>query len=153
MELRFRGCNRDGLLLYAQDRSEREYFAIGLLDGQLLVEYHTSAGNVSQVSLHELSACILSCMPPSPPPLLPHPTSPNHHTQVGSQGDQILSGVWYTVELVGLNQGGTNLSLLINGQGVQLSSSRFPGVSFNNLNGPLYIGGHPSLATVRVSGY
>lgn len=94
--------------------------------------------------------CISSHLCPRP---LAPPLSPHHHTQVASQGDQLLSGVWYTVELVGLNQGGSSLSLLINGQVVQLSSSTFPGVSFNNFNGPLYIGGHPSLATVGVSDY
>lgn len=50
LESRFRACGSNGLLLYAQDGSGMEYFAIGLFDGQLLVEYRSVDGNISEVS-------------------------------------------------------------------------------------------------------
>lgn len=56
------------------------------------------------------------------------------------------------MDLSGLSQGGSAVSLSINGQMVRLSNTGFPGVNFNSFNGPLYIGGHPSLATIGVSG-
>ena len=75
LELRFRGCSGDGLLLYAGDSSEREYFAIGLLDGQLLVEYRTRGGNVSEVGLHKTFSVSSLTLPPPPPSSLLLPLS------------------------------------------------------------------------------
>ena len=66
-------------------------------------------------------------------------------------GSQLLSGVWYTIEILGLGVGGTQLSLSINGEAVSISNLRFPAIIFSNFNGPLYIGGHPSLPSIRVS--
>ena len=51
MELRFRGCSRDGFLLYAEDSSGTEYIAVGLLSGQILVEYRDVGGSINEVSV------------------------------------------------------------------------------------------------------
>ena len=51
LQLRFRACSSDGVLLYAEDRSMVEYFAVGLFGGQLLVESRNDDGTVSDVSL------------------------------------------------------------------------------------------------------
>ena len=58
---------------------------------------------------------------------------------------------WYDVVILGLSLGGIQLSLSINGEAVSISNSGFLAINFRNFNGPLYIGGHPSLATVGVS--
>ena len=50
--MRFRACSRNGLLLHVEDESRTSYFAIGLFDGQLLVEYRNGGGTVSEVSLN-----------------------------------------------------------------------------------------------------
>ena len=52
LEMRFRACSRNGLLLHVEDESRTSYFAIGLFDGQLLVEYRNGGGTVSEVSLN-----------------------------------------------------------------------------------------------------
>ena len=51
LELRFRACSSDGLLFHAVDDSGMEYFAVGLTDGQLLVEYRGDDGTISNVSV------------------------------------------------------------------------------------------------------
>lgn len=51
LQLRFRACSSDGLLFYAEDRSIREYFAVGLFGRQLLVESRNAEGTVSEVSV------------------------------------------------------------------------------------------------------
>lgn len=51
LQLRFRACSSDGLLLYAEDSSMMEYFAVGLFGGQLLVESRNADGTVSDVSI------------------------------------------------------------------------------------------------------
>ena len=61
--------------------------------------------------------------------------------------------MWYTVEFIGLGLGGTQMSVLINGESVQISNSEFPAINFDNFNGPLYVGGHPSISTIGVSIY
>ena len=43
------------------------------------------------------------------------------------------------------------MSVSINGDSVQISSQDFPAINFENFNGPLYVGGHPSLSTIGVS--
>ena len=43
--------NSDGLLLYAEDSSGRECFALGLLSEQILVEFHNCGRTVSEVSV------------------------------------------------------------------------------------------------------
>ena len=43
------------------------------------------------------------------------------------------------------------LSLSVDDEAVSISNSQFPPINFNNFNGPLYIGGHPSLETLGVS--
>ena len=43
------------------------------------------------------------------------------------------------------------LSLSVDDEAVSISNSQFPLIHFNNFNGPLYIGGHPSLETLGVS--
>ena len=43
------------------------------------------------------------------------------------------------------------MSVSIDGVSVQISSQDFPAINFENFNGPLYVGGHPSLSTIGVS--
>ena len=62
LQLRFKACSSDGLLLYAEDNSGMEYFAVGLFGGHLLVESRNAAGSISDVC-----HCILRKVPfPSP---------------------------------------------------------------------------------------
>ena len=49
LRLRFRACSSDGLLLYAEDSSNLEYFALGLFRGQLLVESRNVTGTITDV--------------------------------------------------------------------------------------------------------
>ena len=48
LELQFRACTSDGLLLYTEDNSRAEYFAVGLFGGQILVEYG-NRGTINEV--------------------------------------------------------------------------------------------------------
>lgn len=139
LEMRFRACSRNGLLLYTEDSASMAYFAVGLSAGQLLVESRSGSGTVSEVSLNIIlhTEYII--------------TNALSLSQFSSQGDPLIAGVWYTVTLQGLGEGGTDISLSIDGEQVQISNSEFPALSFGNFNGPLYIGGHPSLLTIGVS--
>ena len=55
LQLRFRACSSDGLLLYTEDSSRMEYFAVGLFAGQLLVESRVGDGTVGNVSVTAVS--------------------------------------------------------------------------------------------------
>lgn len=61
LQLRFRACSNDGLLLYAEDSSRMEYFAVGLFGGQLLVESRNAEGTISDVSMISDCLCLELC--------------------------------------------------------------------------------------------
>ena len=51
LQLRYRACSSDGVLLRAADSSGTEYFAVGLFRGQLLVESQNAEGTTLDVSM------------------------------------------------------------------------------------------------------
>ena len=57
LQLRFRACSSDGLLLYAEDSAMMEYIAVGLFGGQVLVEARNADGTVSDVSYRSIDDC------------------------------------------------------------------------------------------------
>ena len=59
--------------------------------------------------------------------------------------------MWYNVTITGLNQGRSNYVLEINGNRTTTIDEDFTEFNLSNLNGMLYIGGHPDPMTIEVS--
>jgi hypothetical protein len=73
--------------------------------------------------------------------------------QVLFQSIELESGVWYNATLRGLGGSGADagdLQLEVNQELATVGN--VTGVNFENLDGPLYIGGHPSISTIMVCG-
>lgn len=71
--------------------------------------------------------------------------------QIVSTGQPFLPNNWYEVDLIGLGIGSLGFLLSVDNEMVPYRSDDFVGIDFNIFNGPLYIGGHPSLSTIQVS--
>ena len=73
-------------------------------------------------------------------------------SQIISRGDPLDANVWYTATLHNLSSGtgSQGVRLEINNQPVLLTLGEFAGINFDVFNGPLYVGGHPSLDMIQV---
>ena len=77
---------------------------------------------------------------------IPVPTS----SQIISRGDPLDANVWYTATLRNLSSGSQAVQLEVNNQTVLLIPGEFAGINFDVFDGPLYVGGHPSLDMIQV---
>jgi len=71
-------------------------------------------------------------------------------SQIISRGDPLDANVWYTATLRNLSSGSQAVRLEINNQPVLLIPGEFAGINFDIFDGPLYVGGHPSLDVIQV---
>ena len=68
-------------------------------------------------------------------------------------GEPLDTDTWYIVTLRNLSHGSDGLQVDINGQPApSMMTSEFSGVDFGIFDGPLYIGGHPNVSAILVSG-
>lgn len=65
-------------------------------------------------------------------------------------GTPLTPNLWYTVRLEQLRQGSSAFNITINGALLAVNASQFSGLDFGQFDGPLFIGGHPNLSTIRV---
>ena len=70
--------------------------------------------------------------------------------QITTEGTPLSANLWYTVTLEQLSQGQDAFSVSVNGIPVSFNATDYSRVNFDLFNGPLYIGGHPTLSAIQV---
>ena len=70
--------------------------------------------------------------------------------QILQQSEVLSSSVFYNLTLHNLRLGSQGFMVTLNGSPLSTVHGTFSSVNFDVLNGPLFVGGHPSFPTLQV---
>lgn len=75
----------------------------------------------------------------------------SHSLKVLTTGERLSINQWYSVSIYNLGNTSQSLRIEINEQQVPHSMPAVVGIAFEDLDDPLFIGGHPTTAFIQVN--